>query len=229
MPSSLNITVHVQEPLARKLSSSWAVSTENRDLRAMPPLDVRILSAPAYGISYSSVFTKLEQMDETLAKVWDHAQMSECLIDGVEWVGDKMTILNLMLCDEELGLFGTTETTTAFVVKNSVECFSKNVVELCAGTGSMGIGPIFLGATLCASVENNHLACRHLSLNNHGAIFERSLDDPSLTLELRNAIGSVPATFTLGFPCQPFSMQGSQLRQLDQALAPFGRHFELCS
>ena len=93
--------------------------------------------------------------------------------------------------------------------------FSNTIVELCAGSGAMGVGPIFLGASLSVSEDNNHMACTHLRANGHGHVIEKDLRDSSVVLDIYQVTGSKPTNLMLGFPCQPHSLQGQQRRQDD--------------
>ena len=186
----------------------------------MKSLDPRILAPPASGFSYCSVFALLEVLDDKMVKAWDLAQQRECCILGIEWEGHKMTILDLQLIDPDLNMFGSTAKTRFFSVDRSPKCFSEMIIELCAGSGAMGVGPTFTGAKVVASVDVNPLACRHLRMNNHGTVLECPLHAPDLVWELHCQVNGA-ATFLLGFPCQPFSTQGQQLMQLDPRAQTF--------
>ena len=86
--------------------------------------------------------------------------------------------------------------------------FGKGVIELCAGTGSMGIGPVFLGAHVVASLDKTPLAAHHLELNHHGHVMCADLCDPNNIWQLHQLIKDEQVTILLGFPCQPYSSQG---------------------
>ncbi|CAJ1356695.1 unnamed protein product, partial [Effrenium voratum] len=66
--------------------------------------------------------------------------------------------------------------------------FGKGVIELCAGTGSMGIGPVFLGAHVVASLDKTPLAAHHLELNHHGHVMCADLCDPNNIWQLHQLI-----------------------------------------
>ena len=193
----------------------------------MCTLDPRILPPPASDSGYCSVFAFMDRLDDQMVKVWDLAQHQECCITGMHWMGNKMTIMDLAWIDADLNLFCATDATKAFSVDHSLNDFSNGVVEICAGTGSMGVGPLFMGAKILASVEVNALACDHLRRNQHGKVFERDLSDPLLVWDLHQHLGDQKATFLLGFPCQPFSRQGMQLGQSDNRTQTFWHALKL--
>eukprot|EP00438_Fugacium_kawagutii_P020571 Skav226934 [mRNA] locus=scaffold965:110011:119532:+ [translate_table: standard] len=187
----------------------------------MPPIDPRILAPPAPGCSYCSVFRKLETIDAKMTKVWDLAQQQEMLIMGAWLGGDVLTIYNLSLVDAELFILAMTDDTRCFDSQRSDAVFTPRLVELCAGTGSMGVGPSFLGCHVVASVDHTSLACKHLSLNNHGAVLELDLNHPTAALAIHEQVGSDPVNILLGFPCQPFSRQGMGAGQADPRTRAF--------
>ena len=94
------------------------------------------------------------------------------------------------------------------------------VLELCAGFGGMGIGASFLGGEVVASVDHNALSVRHSHRNTNGLVLPldlTKLDSAKLIHQNCPPIGTV----TLGFPCQPFSNQGSRLGVQDARFAVF--------
>eukprot|EP00438_Fugacium_kawagutii_P022983 Skav236572 [mRNA] locus=scaffold2180:145240:149710:- [translate_table: standard] len=173
-----------------------------------------LMPAAVNGQPYCSVFTHVEQIDEMLTKAWDHGRQEHVLLDGVTWKGCTMTIYNLQLTDGELMLFSSGPGTESITAKES-KSFDPGLVELCAGMGSMGVGPCFVGGQVLASVDCSSLACDHLRRNHHGHVIHGDLHDPHTTLRLHIAIGDAGPTVLLGFPCQPHSRQGSCLGSLD--------------
>ena len=53
----------------------------------------------------------------------------------------------------------------------------RKTIELCTGMGGMGIGIEYLGGIVCASVEWNELAVRHLERNTNGLVFQLDLNE----------------------------------------------------
>ena len=86
--------------------------------------------------------------------------------------------------------------------------FSTKVIELCAGSGAMGLGTTFVGARVAAAIEKNTFAAEHLRRNSHGAVFEGSVASVDVLALAHGALDGEPATGFAGFPCQPFSCQG---------------------
>ena len=173
----------------------------------MCTLDPRILPPPASDSSYCNVFAFMDRLDGQMVKVWDLAQHQECCITGTQWMGNKMTIMDLAWIDADLNMFCATDVTKAFSVDRPLNDFSNGVVELCAGTGSMGVGPLFMGAKIQASVEVNALACDHLRRNQHGKVFERDLNDPLLVWDLHQHLGDQKAT--CGVPMSTVQQTGN--------------------
>ena len=92
---------------------------------------------------------------------------------------------------------------------------SLHIVELAAGTGSMGIAASFVGGRPRVCVDHNGIACSLLKHNSHGQVLQRDLLAPDLPFELCHLLVTDCCTFVMGFPCQPLSSQGLQLGQLD--------------
>ena len=74
--------------------------------------------------------------------------------------------------------------------------------------GGIGIGLSFIGFQVVAACDHNSLACRHLSANHRIPVVHGSVCDDQTLYSLQLCGGPEVATYTLGFPCQPFSRQG---------------------
>eukprot|EP00438_Fugacium_kawagutii_P028090 Skav211003 [mRNA] locus=scaffold1610:94452:115803:- [translate_table: standard] len=166
------------------------------------------------GQPFSGVFHRLEQIDEKLTRALEIGRQMQVLLDGVEWVAEVLTIHHLILVDSDLCLFGSSAHTLAIPCVDS-PAFSPEIVELCAGMGSMGTGPSFVGGRVIASVDSSPLACSHLTRNQHGQVIQGNLLDSETSRQLHLVVGSAHPTFLLGFPCQPHSRQGHGLGQQD--------------
>ena len=92
---------------------------------------------------------------------------------------------------------------------------SDAVLELCAGVGGMGVGASFLGGSPILSVDSNELSCKHLRANDHGTVLKLDLNEPSSLKTIHQHLDVTPGTVTMGFPCQPYSQQGSRLGSND--------------
>ena len=101
------------------------------------------------------------------------------------------------------------------------KCLEPTVLELCAGCGGMGVGAIFMGATVKVAVDHNAFATAHLEANQHGQVMTLDLLDPATAKQVHQAFNAQPGTTTMGFPCQPFSTQGQQLGSSDERFLVF--------
>ena len=90
-----------------------------------------------------------------------------------------------------------------------------DVVELCAGSGAMGFGAKFGGGKIQVSVDHNTLAVQHLQANRHGTILQLDLTDLDSAKHIHQACPGHVGTILMGFPCQPFSQQGSRFGSVD--------------
>ena len=106
--------------------------------------------------------------------------------------------------------------------------FCSDLVEMAAGTGSMGIAASFFGGSPRVCIDHNGLACSLLSHHSHGHVLQRDLLAPELPLELCHLLGTDCCTFVMGFPCQPLSSQGQLLGQLDPRSQVFWAGLKKC-
>ena len=90
------------------------------------------------------------------------------------------------------------------------------VVEFCAGSGAMGAAAEFLGGEVLASVDNNLMAVEHLERNSHGQVFHGAVGDPHILHQVHELTFGLGFTIMTGFPCQPYSLQGSQAAEKDR-------------
>lgn len=146
-----------------------------------------LVSPAVFGQPYSGVFTYVEQVDGSLVKAFDHGMQSQVLLDGLTWTSQTMTVYNARLSDEDLMILSCGPDSMAFPSKTNSH-FTSGLVELCAGMGSMGIGPCFVGGQVLASVDCSPLACEHLRRNNHGIVIQGDLLDLQTTINLHQVI-----------------------------------------
>ena len=95
-----------------------------------------------------------------------------------------------------------------FPLQKEVNSLGTGLVELCAGTGSMGAGAMFLGAVPLLAWDHSALAAAHLSKNDHGLVLHAELNDLTALHRAQVHLQGQRFVGLLGFPCQPYSSQG---------------------
>ena len=191
-------------------------------------MDPRILPLPCRGGTYDGVFQLIEDMGDGRAKIFDVAQRSVCTLSGLSTgVCSRFTAFGLQVSSDSLTDLAFVEASRAFSTPRPLT-FCPDLVELAAGTGSMGIAASFLGGIPRVSIDHNGLACSLLQHHSHGQVLQRDLLAPELPLELCHLLGTDSCTFVMGFPCQPLSSQGQMLGQLDPRSRVFWAGFENC-
>ena len=105
--------------------------------------------------------------------------------------------------------------TQVFPLQQDDGALGSGLVELCAGIGAMGIGPMFLGAQPLLSWDHCDLATQHLALNGHGKILTAKLGDADALLQAQQHLKGEKFVGLIGFPCQPYSSQGQGLGRHD--------------
>eukprot|EP00435_Cladocopium_sp_Y103_P055969 s825_g18.t1 len=110
--------------------------------------------------------------------------------------------------DDELTFLVATPTSWMCTAPSFDHGLLPDLLELCAGTGGMGLGAAFAGGKVQVSVDNCELATQHLLANQHGQVLRMDLTDPQAPKLIHQACAGPIGTATMGFPCQPFSSQG---------------------
>ena len=93
--------------------------------------------------------------------------------------------------------------------------FTPYLLELCAGMGAMGLGPMHLGAIPLVRIDSNKLVEAHLKRNQHGTVVCASVGDPVARYEIHSKIRDHPVAVLVGVPCQPYSVQGKGLEMME--------------
>ena len=120
---------------------------------------------------------------------------------------------NILLCPRE----------ASFWVAHDEPHFDSffRIKELCAGIGGIGHGCAFAGASVCAALDVNAIACEHLRANIKCPVIHGSVTNDKAIKQWHQAGGPQAAVITAGFPCQPFSAQGDGLQFDDDRTRPF--------
>ncbi|CAK9024918.1 unnamed protein product [Durusdinium trenchii] len=99
--------------------------------------------------------------------------------------------------------------------------FAAQVVDACAGLGATTMGAQFMGARVLAHFECNGLSLRHLRRNSNAPVLDGNLCSDSDLKRFHQMLDGQLFTLFAGFPCQPYSDQGSQCSQRDPRSAVY--------
>ena len=176
----------------------------------MPPVEsCPFQPPPQVGLRYTSVFELASTRTEVPVKVWDLSNTLASIAGLPLPVAETFTAYDLIVLQSDPLVLGGDE--KSWVVPHRVhDGLTPNLVELCACSGAMGLGPSFLGARVLASFEKNDLACAHLVRNRHGIVFQGDLTCDRDVRSFHELIEGDSFGAIAGFPCQPFSVQGAR-------------------
>eukprot|EP00438_Fugacium_kawagutii_P000609 Skav212034 [mRNA] locus=scaffold1285:166111:169349:+ [translate_table: standard] len=89
--------------------------------------------------------------------------------------------------------------------------------DVCAGVGGFATALSFLGGTVLTAVDFSALACEAHGLNHNTTCIQADLHDDETVMRMHVAqeAAGVQGSICAGFPCQPYSKQGDQRRELD--------------
>ena len=62
-------------------------------------------------------------------------------------------------------------------------------MELCAGSGAMGLGAAFMGAHVTTAIEKNSFVAEHFHRNDHGVVLEANVASPEVLALAHRALG----------------------------------------
>ena len=86
----------------------------------------------------------------------------------------------------------------------------RKIVELCSGMGGLATGITRLGGLPVLQVDKTALACEVVALNGGNAL-QGDVCRPEVQMQIHAQVEGQACLFAAGFPCQPFSCQGSRL------------------
>ena len=166
------------------------------------------------GGRYTSVFWHENEMERGFLKVWDLRGQPGLMASVDIHLSSPFTAYDLSVhMVDPLTLL--VDDSSWVVSHDPVKKFSPYILDLCACTGAMAVGPIFAGARVLASFEINSLAIQHLNLNKHGIVYQGDLCNDSDIRKFHELVQHEEYSALAGFPCQPFSSQGAQERHSD--------------
>ena len=171
---------------------------------------------PCVGGAYHAIMDITEKLDDSMWLAHDVANATQCLLCNVPLPSlGRFALYQLRLQDDSGPvLFSGTKDTWLTKVSNT-EDFPQGIVELCAGSGAMGVAASFLGGRILASMDHNDLSIRHLRCNQHGQVLQGDVTKIEDVLKVHQCVESEEFLVLSGFPCQPFSTQGLQMHGAD--------------
>ena len=149
-----------------------------------------------------------ETMDPGLCAAFVEPWHHSVLILHDSQIPSSATLYGWQVIDDDPIVLGKLSSSQMYSNDRSPVRFSSKVVELCAGSGAMGLGAAFLGAQITVAIEMNSFAAEHLRKNDHGVVLEGNVASPYVLASAHRALDGATATGLAGFPCQPFSCQG---------------------
>ena len=85
----------------------------------------------------------------------------------------------------------------------------RDLVEVCCGLGGIAVGASAAGGLPILSVDRSALACK-VAAANHGPVLQGDVSSPDTQAAIFAQVGGQETVITAGFPCQPYSIMGSQ-------------------
>ena len=197
------------QPLAQSLSAVWLFTTEIWVLFSA-------MRFPSVGETYHAIVEVIQQLDETMFMVHDVGNATDCLLCDVPLaMKGRFAVYHLKLQDDTGPMMMAGTKDTWFTEVSSKDSFPSGIVELCAGSGAMGVAASFLGGEILASLDHNALSVEHLRRNHHGCVLQGDVTKIADVLKVHQCVAGSDFILLSGFPCQPFSTQGMQLHGAD--------------
>ena len=180
----------------------------------VPTMATPLIGAPGPADSlFSGVFRRLDEADITSDLFAVVGTSCTVLI-----VGDSMPSYfagyELKVLEAEPCILGRCDQTRMVPLNESRE-FNSKIVELCAGTGGMGVGCSQLNGQVVASLDFNSLACEQLRLNGRDPVLCADICSDAVKGSLHALVGPEATCVMAGFPCPPHSTQGMGLGAAD--------------
>lgn len=137
-----------------------------------------------------------------------------------EITGEKMTLYNVTWADQRMGNTWQVTLDPKFPPMNHKMVNSRDFMfahDLCCGLGGFTSALGFMGIQSLSAVDLSALALESFSLNHSVPTFLSDVGSTDLVFRLHalQHRHSCQPWITAGFPCQPPSAQGSQLREQD--------------
>ena len=100
--------------------------------------------------------------------------------------------------------------------------------EICAGLGGIALGSRRTGIRPLAHLDCNGLACSTLRNNGAEHVIEGNVCDDGCIAQLHMASCPHRSLLAVGFPCQPFSLQGDRKGEWDPRTSAFWGSLRAC-
>eukprot|EP00435_Cladocopium_sp_Y103_P014969 s2954_g3.t1 len=163
---------------------------------------------PAPGERIAGVFNVLHKIEENLFSCTRVPGDFPVLIGGADLPLGKLSLYDVEVNSiDDVMVLSFTDETWWHPLWGDEALLSPNVIDLCAGTGSMSLGTKFLGANPMLAVDWNPAAVAHLIANHKGKVLhldittidaakrihQECIDRPGQNEEIRSALDSLAA------------------------------------
>ena len=179
---------------------------------------MRFLGRPHPGKRFSAVIT---QVDDRRGRI-QHTGEVVGVPPGLFGASPTLVIHQAGVRATPEGLLLTCEPVTWYTSIAPLDATSFDTIrEVCAGMGGIGLGGSLMNMQIVAQLDHNALCCDTLKRNGSPCVIQADICRDESIMYLHQVQPHRRHVLTAGFPCQPFSTQGSQLAMSDRRSAVF--------